>query len=72
MNNLSLLYGSHLAASEAAAWGGTPPVKPVEETPSEGQPQMSTDSAIKEGSGVVGSTPTEPLEKSSENGSPKL
>ncbi|KAG0559876.1 hypothetical protein M758_10G130500 [Ceratodon purpureus] len=59
-------------ASEAAAWGGAPPVKPVAETSSEDQAQMSADSAAKDGSGVVGSTPTEPLEKSSDNGSPKL
>lgn len=61
-----------MAASEAAAWGGTPPVKPVEETSNEGQAQTSADSAVKEGSGVVGTTPTEPLEKSSDNGSPRL
>jgi hypothetical protein len=30
-----ILHGSYLAASEAAAWGGTPPVKPVAETSSE-------------------------------------
>ena len=72
MDSFSLLHESYLAASEAAAWGGTPPVKPVEETSSDGQAQTSADSAVKEGSGVVGSTPTEALEKSSDNGSTKL
>lgn len=70
--SFSLLNGSYLAAAETAAWGGTPPVKPVEESSSEGQAQTSADSAVKEGSGVVGRTPTEPLEKSSDTGSPKF
>jgi hypothetical protein len=69
-----ILHGSYLAASEAAAWGGTPPVKPVAETSSEDQAQTPADSAVKEGSvkegsGIVGSTPTEPSEKSTDNGS---
>jgi hypothetical protein len=72
IDSFSFLHGSYLAASKAAGWGGTPPVKPVAETSSEDQAQTPADSAVKEGSGVVGSTPTELLEKSTDNGSSKL
>lgn len=57
-----------LAASEAAAWGGSPPVKPVAEAPSAETPAESFFS----GKSQSGSTPTEPIEKPTGNGSSKL
>jgi TatA/E family protein of Tat protein translocase len=55
-------------ASEAAAWGGSPPVKPAVEAPSAETPAESFFS----GTSQVGSTPTEPIENSTGNGSSKL
>ncbi|XP_024398673.1 uncharacterized protein [Physcomitrium patens] len=60
----SLVLEEMRKASEAAAWEGSPPVKPVAETSIEEQSQSSASANVDESTGAtsVGSTPTKPLE----------
>lgn len=79
-NALSLVTEEQRKASEAAAWGGSPPVKPAEEAPSASEtPAVEAPSAPEtpaesffSGTSQKGSTATAPIDNSSGNGSSKV